>query len=161
MGRADTVRIRLQGSLARLTHPFLDMTHAVSANIFTGLTGAVVAFQLALVVGAPWGALTQGGRFNGELPAAARVFALCSAALLALFIVLVRARAHPNARFRRAVWGVVAYCAVGILANAATSSPAERILWLPVATVMFLTSLHVARRPDARPPKSIAPSGST
>jgi ABC-type dipeptide/oligopeptide/nickel transport system permease subunit len=144
---------------ARGTHPFFDMTHTASANVFTGLTGAVIAFQLALVVGAPWGALTQGGRFNGVLPAGARVFALCSAALLALFIVLVRARAHPNARFRRAVWGVVAYCAVGILANAATPSPAERALWLPVVAVMFLTSLHVARRPDSRSPKTVAPTG--
>jgi len=72
--------------------------------------------------------------------------ALLSAALLALFIVLVRARAAPPGRFRRAIWIVVTYCAVGIIANAATPSAAERALWLPVVTGMFLASLHVARR---------------
>lgn len=134
------------------------MTHASSANIFTGLTGGVVAFQLALVGGAPWGALTQGGRFSGVLPMGARAFALFSGALLALFIVLVRARAAPTARFRRAVWGVVAYCALGVLANAATPSPAERALWLPVVAVMFLTSLHVARRADSPAETLVAPT---
>ena len=44
------------------------MTHASSANLFTALTGSVVAFQLALVAGAPWGGLTQGGRVSGALP---------------------------------------------------------------------------------------------
>lgn len=122
------------------------MTHASSANVFTGLSGVVVAFQLALVAGAPWGALTQGGRVAGALPVGARMFALCSAALLVLFILLVRARAAPRARYRRATWGVVAYCALGIIANAASPSPAERALWLPVVTAMFLASLHVARR---------------
>ncbi len=132
------------------------MTHASSANLFTALTGSVVAFQLALVAGAPWGGLTQGGRVSGALPIGARAFALFSAALLVLFILLVRARAAPTPRFRRATWGVVTYCAVGILANAATPSPAERALWLPVVTAMFLSSLHVARRPD--PP---VPTGAT
>ncbi len=126
------------------------MTHAFSANVFSGLTGVVIAFQLALVAGAPWGALTQGGRVTGQLPLTARALALFSTALLALFIYLVRTRAHSVSpvRFRRAIWVVVLYCALGIIANAATSSPAERILWLPVVTMMFLASLHVARRPE-------------
>ena len=34
------------------------MTHALSANIFTRLTGMVIAFRSAVVAGAPWGALT-------------------------------------------------------------------------------------------------------
>ena len=125
------------------------MTHAFSANLFSVLPSAVVAFQLALVAGAPWGALTQGGRVSGVLPAGARFFALFSAALLLFFIFLVRARAAPAARYRRAVWGVVAYCALGIVANAATPSAPERMLWLPVVFAMYVTSLHVARRPAA------------
>lgn len=121
------------------------MPHTVSANIFSLLASIVLAFQLALAAGAPWGALTQGGRIAGSLPPGARALALLSAALLGLFIFLVRARAFstPPPRFRRAVWIVVAYCALGIVANAATPSAGERALWLPVVTVMFLTSLHV------------------
>jgi len=130
------------------------MTHSFSATVFSTLTGVVVAFQLALVAGAPWGAFTQGGRVTGPLPTGARVVALCSAVLLVGFIHLVRTRAHaaPPARFRRAIWGVVAYCALGIVANAATPSAAERALWLPVVTAMFLASLHVARRPELSAP---------
>lgn len=126
------------------------MTQAFSANVFTGLTAVVVAFQLALVAGAPWGALTQGGRIMGTLPASARLIALVSAALLIGFAYVVRVRARTDApvRFRRAVWIVVAYCALGIVANAITPSAAERMLWLPVVTLMFLASLHVARRPN-------------
>ena len=126
----------------------LVMSHTASANIFTALTGGTVAFQLALVAGAPWGALTQGGRVKGVLPGPARLVALFSAALLLGFIWIVRARAGTPSRCRRAIWAVVAYCALGVVANAATPSPAERALWLPVVAIMLVTSLHVARRPD-------------
>lgn len=121
------------------------MPRLVFAHAFTALTGIVVAFQLALVAGAPWGSLTQGGRVDGPLPVGARAVALSSAVLLAVFIHMVRARAGSPPRFVRAVWGVVAYCAVGIVANAITPSAAERALWLPVVSLMFVTSLQVAR----------------
>ena len=53
----------------------------ISAHAFTALTGVVIAFQLALVAGAPWGHLTQGGRVEGPLPIGARAVALASAVL--------------------------------------------------------------------------------
>lgn len=124
------------------------MSHAFSANVFSVLAAGVAAFQLALVAGAPWGALTQGGRFSGALPPSARALAALSALLLLAFVSIVRA--HANAarapRFPRAVWGVVAYCALGMLVNAVTPSAWERALWLPVVILMFASSLHVARR---------------
>lgn len=127
------------------------ISHAFSANLFTVLAGATTLFQIALVAGAPWGTLTQGGRVAGPLPLPGRLIALVSALLLLAFIYLVRgrARSHTPARFRRLIWIVVAYCALGILANAATPSRAERALWLPVVSLMFLASLHVARRPES------------
>jgi hypothetical protein len=142
--------------IAEILNSDSDMTYASSANVFTWLAGATTLFQLALVAGAPWGTLTQGGRFAGALPFRARIIALISAGLLLAFIYLVRirARSHPPARFRRAIWIVVAYCALGIVANALTSSSAERALWFPVVSVMFLASLHVARRPE---PRDVAP----
>ena len=74
----------------------------ISAHAFTALTGVVIAFQLALVAGAPWGHLTQGGRVEGPLPIGARAVALASAVLLAVFIHIVRARAASPPRFARA-----------------------------------------------------------
>lgn len=68
-------------------------TPALSARLFTLFTGAVVVFQLALLAGAPWGALTQGGRTSGVLPDGARAVAAFSAVLLMAFILVVRARA--------------------------------------------------------------------
>lgn len=121
------------------------MSRPVFARVFTVVTSIVIAFQLALVAGAPWGRLTQGGRVDGPLPLGARAVALFSAVLLAIFIHMVRARAASPPRFARAVWGVVAYCAVGIVANAITPSAAERALWLPVVSLMFVASLQVAR----------------
>jgi hypothetical protein len=120
------------------------MTHASSANLFTLLAGGTLAFQLALVAGAPWGILTQGGRVSGVLPGAARVLALVSATVLGWFIYVIRARADTPPRFPRAAWVVVTYCAFGVVMNAATPSAAERALWLPVVALMFATSLHVA-----------------
>jgi len=123
------------------------MTHTRSANLFTLLTGGTILFQLALVAGAPWGALTQGGRIAGTLPLPARALALTSAALLGWFIYVIRARVGTPPRFPRTTWVVVAYCALGVVANAATPSAAERALWLPVGVLMLSTSLHVARQP--------------
>lgn len=130
---------------------------AVSANIFTALAGATSLFQVALVAGAPWGALTQGGRSTGALPTEGRLIAAVSALLLLLFIHIVRAHAGLREpvrppRFPRLIWVVVAYGALGIAVNAITPSAAERAVWLPVVTLMFVTSLHVARRRWPRVP---------
>ncbi len=130
------------------------MSRQLSANIYSIITSATIAFQLALVAGAPWGSLTQGGRVSGVLPVAARAIAAFSAVLLLWFVVIVRANAASHGstgarRYPRAIWGVVTYSALGIVANAATPSAAERAIWLPVVTLMFITSLRVARR--ARP----------
>jgi len=127
------------------------MRASLSAHVFALLAGVTTAFQLALVAGAPWGAITQGGRYPGVLPWGARAVAVISAILLLAFIGIVRrhADARPKARalrFPRLIWAVVTYCALGIAAHVATPSALERALWLPVVTLMFLTSLHVARR---------------
>ncbi len=122
----------------------------LSARVFALLSLATAAFQLALVVGAPWGHLTMGGQFPGALPPAARALAAFSMCLLLAFAWIVARRAQladPTTapRLRRAAWLVVTYCALGIVANAATPSAPERALWLPVVLAMFATSVVVAR----------------
>ena len=44
---------------------------------------------------------------------------------------------------RTLIWVVVTYCALGVLANAATSSRWERRLWLPVVFGMLVSSVIV------------------
>ena len=122
-----------------------------AAGVFVALTAIVVLFQLALAAGVPWGHLTWGGRFPGRLPIRMRAAAVLSAALLVGFAAIVCARAgmaSPEWQplSRRLIWAVVAYCAIGVVANAATPSRWERIIWLPVVTLMLGCALLVALR---------------
>jgi hypothetical protein len=126
------------------------MRSLLAAKIFLALVVVVIAFQLALAAGAPWGELTMGGAFPGTLPLRMRVAAVGSAVLLAAFGAVVAARAGlALPRWRRAagrlIWVVVAYAVVGVVLNAATPSARERMLWLPVALVLAACALAVAR----------------
>jgi hypothetical protein len=110
----------------------------------------VAVFQGALALGAPWGALTWGGQYEGVLPGAMRSVAVISLLLMLFFAAVVLARAGLwgrdwQRRVRRTVWVVVAYCVLGILANAVTPSAWERITWLPVVCAMLVCSIIVAR----------------
>jgi hypothetical protein len=125
----------------------------LAARLFVFLASVVAAFQVALVFGAPWGRFTWGGRFPDVLPTGMRAVAALSVALLAGSACLIASRAGMLRRgatrvMRIGVWGVVGYCGLMVLANAATPSPGERILWLPVAVLMLVTSVVVARRRD-------------
>lgn len=122
----------------------------MAAGLFIGLALVVAAFQVAVASGAPLGQLTWGGAFPGRLPMLMRGVAAGSAVLLVAFACIVAIRAgilwpahRPLAS--RLVWGVVGYSALAIVANAITPSPLERMLWLPVVSVMFVSSLLVAR----------------
>ena len=125
------------------------MRTALAAKVFLALTCVVVAFQLALAAGAPWGELTMGGPVRGQLPPRMRAIALGSAVLLAGFGAIVAARAQlAFPRWRRTsrwlVWVVAAYSIVGVVLNALTPSPRERALWLPVAVVLAVCAVIVA-----------------
>jgi hypothetical protein len=66
---------------------------AVAAIIYTIVTAGVVGFQLALALGAPWGAYAMGGAYPGRFPPALRVAAVVQAVLLGLMAGVVLARA--------------------------------------------------------------------
>jgi hypothetical protein len=121
----------------------------ISAAVFAGLLCVVVAFQLALALGAPWGAYAMGGGFPGAFPPPLRAAAVVQAGLLVLTGLVVLAKAGlvlPAWRpaSRRLVWVVVGLFAVSVVLNLATPSAGERLLWAPIAGVLFLASLHVA-----------------
>lgn len=125
------------------------MLTTMSALGFAVLAAFVIAFQLALAFGAPWGELTLGGKYPGRLPPAMRLVPILSGGLLCGFAVLVLARAGLafsglSASSRPLVWIVVAYCTVGVAANFFTPSRRERALWLPVVLLMLISSAIVA-----------------
>lgn len=126
----------------------MDLTD-LAALLFAGVTVGVVGFQLALAVGAPWGAYAMGGAFPGRYPPAMRVVALVSALVLALVALVVLSRAGlalPDLTrgIPWIIWVIVALCALGVVMNAASRSAGERRLWVPVTLVMLTSSLVVA-----------------
>ncbi|MFC3069761.1 hypothetical protein [Phenylobacterium soli] len=125
------------------------MSPRVTAKLFAGLTAVVVAFQLALALGAPWGALAMGGSVPGVYPPVMRIIALLQAAILASLALVVLCRAGVVLRSWRAAsrwlaWGVVALLAGASILNLITPSAAERAIWAPVAVALFIASLRVA-----------------
>ena len=125
------------------------MIASVAAIVFAMVTSAVVGFQLALALGAPWGAYAMGGRFSGTFPPPMRVAAVVQAVLLSLIVLVVLSRAgfllsQWVGVATWAVWVAVAVSAVALVLNTITPSRDERRIWAPVASVMLICSLVVA-----------------
>jgi hypothetical protein len=120
-----------------------------AAMVYAALTIMVVAFQIGLALGAPWGAYAMGGAFPGQFPPALRISALVQAAFLLAFAGIVLARAGIGLRrwaraSRWLVWFVVAFGAVSLLLNLITPSAGERMIWAPVALILLACSQLVA-----------------
>lgn len=129
-----------------------------AACVYSALTLAVVAFQIALASGAPWGAYAMGGSHPGSLPAPLRTAALVQGGILALFALVVLSRSglilpRWSGSSRRWIWVVSAFCGLSLLLNLITPSRGERALWAPVAGLLFISSLTVALgKPVSRRP---------
>jgi hypothetical protein len=99
----------------------------IAAIVFTAITLGVVAFQIALALGAPWGEYAMGGAFSGQYPPELRVGAVLQAILLAGFAAVVLARADLIQvrwlqRARWLIWIVVALFAIFLVLNLITPS---------------------------------------
>jgi hypothetical protein len=121
----------------------------MAALLYTVISSGVVAFQIALAAGAPWGAFAMGGAFPGQFPPALRIAALIQAALLLGMALIVLARAHlilPGwwRVSRRLVWFVVAFAALSLVLNLITPSGGERAVWAPTAFLLLISSGIVA-----------------
>lgn len=124
----------------------------IAANLYILLTGIVVIFQLALAAGAPWGHLAMGGKYPGKFPARMRFLSILNAAILLALGGVVGARAGLYLQELRdlstwAIWVVVVFGSLSMVANLATSSKSERALWGPVSVVMAICSVIVALAP--------------
>ena len=118
----------------------------VAAILFAVLALATALFQFIVALGAPWGHLTMGGRFEGRLPVPWRAAAVLQGGLLiAMERVVTGAAGLFEPLFPPwAIWVVVALMGLSTLANNATPSRPERLLWGPVTVVMFLCAIYVA-----------------
>jgi hypothetical protein len=121
----------------------------LAALVYGAVSWGVIAFQLALAAGAPWGAYAMGGAFPGQFPPELRVAAVVQAVILALLALVVLARADMalpkwSRASRWLIWIVVAFSTISLVLNTITPSAGERAIWMPVALVMLICSAIVA-----------------
>ena len=121
----------------------------VAAIIYAIVYLGVVAFQLALAAGAPWGAYAMGGAFPGQFPPELRIAAIIQAVLLAGLAAVILARAGLtlpswSRASRWLAWVVVAFSVVSFILNLITPSAGERAIWAPTAFLLLISSLAVA-----------------
>ena len=126
----------------------VDITR-VAAIIYAVVMLGVVAFQIALAAGAPWGAYAMGGASPGQFPPAMRISAIVQAVLLAGMAAVILARAGlvlPGwSRVSHwLVWIVVALTALSLVLNLITPSARERAIWAPTLSLLLISSLIVA-----------------
>ena len=134
-----------QQSSERADQYSLGMAIRVAAWLAAAIFFTVAAFQAALVIGAPWGEYTQGGRTSGALASSGRLFAAVSCVLSIVMAgaILARAGEGPLQRLPARVvtvlaWVATVYSAVAVVLNIITRSTAERALWAPVSIVLLL-----------------------
>ena len=121
----------------------------LAAFLYAIISGVVVAFQVALAAGAPWGEYAMGGAFPGQIPPTLRIAAIIQAALLVGMAAVILARAGlilPGwSRVSRwLAWVVVAFAAVSLVLNVITPSAGERAIWAPTALLLLISSAMVA-----------------
>jgi hypothetical protein len=121
----------------------------VSAILYAIISAVVVAFQIALAAGAPWGEYAMGGAFPGQFPLALRIAAIIQAVLLVGMASVILARVGLILpRWSRAsrwlTWIVVAFAAVSLVLNLITPSAGERVIWAPTALLLLISSAIVA-----------------
>ncbi len=117
----------------------------------TALLAVLVAFQLALAIGAPWGRAAYGGVSHPVLAPRLRVASGIAAAVWSAVAVLVLRIADvsawpdlPAPVLAVAAWALVGLFAVAVVANAATRSRIERAIWLPYSLVQLAGALVIA-----------------
>jgi hypothetical protein len=120
-----------------------------AAIIYAVTSAGVIGFQLALAAGAPWGSYAMGGAFPGQFPPEMRVAAVVQAALIVgmALVVLSRAGVVLPSWSRVSVWLVWVVVALGLASfamNLATPSVGERMIWAPIAFILFACSAAVA-----------------
>ncbi len=108
------------------------------AHLYATACLAVIFFQIALILGTPLGAYTQGGQHPGKLPLKGRAMAALSIPVLMLqALAILSAAGFPGLDWPRWTgWAALALSLVTTLLNWITPSQRERALWGPATLVM-------------------------
>ena len=122
----------------------------LASAIAVVLIAVVITFQVALVLGAPWGAAAWVGQHPGVLPGRLRIASGASIAVLVFlgWIVLaagglVGVAPVPAAWLEYAIWVAAGYFLIGAAVNLVSRSPVERI-WAPVSLAVAICCVIAA-----------------
>jgi hypothetical protein len=126
------------------------MLATISAIFLVAMTLVVTVFQIALALGAPWGEYAYGGTKTGKLPTGFRINSVVSAfvmlaisshylAQLGVFEPVLDSAGNSVVN-----WVLVGFTGLAALANNATRSKKERMVWGIPTILMFLAALAVA-----------------
>jgi hypothetical protein len=112
--------------------------------LYALIIALVVLFQVCLIFGAPWGQITQGGRYEGSLPVGGRVVATLSVPTLIFMAASIISAAGlvPNWTDWTA-YAAIAVQALSTTLNWITPSQKERFLWGPITSIMLLLAAYV------------------
>lgn len=124
------------------------MTPQLASQAFCGMLLLLSLFQVTLIAGAPLGKFAWGGQ-DRVLPLNLRLGSVASLLIYALMSLLLLSKAGVIDTISPVVaaagtWAVCLYCLVGIFMNAISRSKLERLTMVPVAALLFVTSLVVA-----------------
>lgn len=115
----------------------------IAAILYILITVVVIFFQLFLVLGAPWGEFTQGGRHKGTLPISGRISAAVSIPILVFMASSISSVVGfvPNWSIRTA-YITLALQGITAVFNLITPSLKEKRLWGPVTTIAFVLAAY-------------------
>ncbi|MCL3882771.1 hypothetical protein [Marivita sp. GX14005] len=115
------------------------------AHFYATACLAIVFFQIALIAGAPLGAYTQGGRYEGVLPLGGRLIAALSIPVLVFMaLAILSAAGFPGLGWPRWTgWLASGVQLVSALLNTITPSRRERAVWAPITWVLAALCLAV------------------
>jgi hypothetical protein len=120
------------------------------AIVATALLALIVAFQVALAAGAPWGNAAYGGQ-PAHLNASFRVSSVIAAVFWAGAALVVLRRVGyrvwaplPARALPVAVWVLFALSLISVIMNGITPSSIERAIWLPFAIVLASALGYIA-----------------
>lgn len=123
----------------------------IAGIVATVFYAGIIAFQVALAAGAPWGRASFGGQHAGVLPTRYRASSAVAAVVWALVALCVARDAGipvwaplPDPVLPLVSWVAAGLAAVSVVLNAITRSSVERAIWLPVSVLLLLATGLVA-----------------
>lgn len=128
----------------------VDNNHKKVAWLIVAILVGLSVFQVLLIFGAPLGKFAWGGQ-NEVLPTCYRIGSVVSIAIYVFtgWILMSKAeigRLKSNRFINVASWVLAGYFCLGILMNLASRSNSERLVMVPVVTMLALASLYLAKK---------------